>query len=359
MALEFFTGFDHYATADLLAGVTPRFTSATASVVTIQSTIARNGGQALRCNGSTAHAVRAGLSDAATRWVGFAFYTSSLAASLNEAFFAMGDATHGSLIYNGGGAHISLRFTSGGILQVYRGKDVGATGVGTLLGASTNTLAATTWYFIEVKATIDNSAGVVEVWVNGAQWINLTGQDTRAGGGAFCNAFALSCPSGGMFTYYDDIYSLSTTGGAQTSRLGDVKCTAVVASAGDGAAAQFTPSTGTDNGAMVDEATPDGDTTYNASAAAGNVDTYAFAALGTTGPILGLNLHNHVRKTDAGTCDAEPVVRIGGTNYTGTAVPVSQTAGYLTQLYETSPATVAAWTAGEVDGAEFGVRHAA
>lgn len=355
MALDFFSGFDHLATADLTTGPTARLTAI--SSATVSTAVARTGTSALAITGTAAYAQRGGMSNALTRVLGFALYLSNVGSgSSNLALAAMGD---GSQI-NGGGGIVNMALTVGsdGVMAVHRARGLGASGTGTQLGTSgAFALSSATWHYIEIVLTVDNSAGVVEVWVNGTRRINITGADTQAGANAYSNCFAFA--GNGSATYFDDVYCVSGTGGSHTARLGDVKCVARVASAGDGAVAQFTPSTGTDNGAMVDEATPDGDTTYNAAASSGLVDTYAFAALGITGPILALNLHNHVRKTDAGTCDAEPVARIGGTNYTGTQTGVSQTGGYLTQLYETSPATVSPWTVGEVDGAEFGVRRAA
>jgi hypothetical protein len=260
-----------------------------------------------------------------------------------------------------GNCQVGLRLTTTGNIGVYRNCAIGASS-GTQLGSdSANALTANTWYYIELVTTTDNSTGTVAVYVNGSVsgWINLTGQDTQQSANAYTNAFALGCSSNAVNQYFDDVYTVSGSGGTHTTRLGDVKCVAVNASTGDGAVAQFTPSTGTDNGAMVDETTPDGDTTYNASAAAGNIDTYAFPAIGVSGTIYGLNIHNWVLKTDAGTCDAQSVARISSTNYLGTQTGVSTSYGYLSELYEQSPATTAAWTEAEIDGAEFGVKHTA
>lgn len=359
MALDFFTGFDHYATADLTLGVTSRFTSI--QNATVASGSARNGSNGLSLSiGATAWVKKTGLSNAATRVLGFAFKATDI---LSDAFRAIASLADGDPET---AAQVSLVVTDTGAISVYRatpgagGRNLGSNSGGTLLGTSTNTLSSNTWYYIELVVTVNNTTGTVEVYVNGTKtgWIDLTSQDTQASSSAQANAFGFNGRNSGGVSI-DDVYCLSGSGGVRTSRLGDVKCVAVVASAGDGAVGQFTPSSGTDNGAMVDDAAPNSDTDYNASSSVGNIDTYAFASLGSVGTIYGLNLHNFVKKTDAGTCDAQGVVRISSTNHLQTQRAIGTSYGYSTDLLEQSPATVANFTAAEVDGAEFGVKHAA
>lgn len=355
MALDYFTGFDHYATADLTLGVTPRFTAI--QNATIASGSARNGANGLSLSvGNTAWVKHTSLANAATRVLGFAFRaTDTTAGTRVIAALSDGDPI------TAGNVQVGLQITTAGKLAVYRGRALGTGTGGVQLGSdSTNVLSSNTWYYIELVVTVHNSTGTVAVFVNGTTsgWINLTSQDTQETAAAQINAFGFNgITSGGVSI--DDVYCLSGSGGARTTRLGDVKAVAVVASSGDGALGQFTPSSGTDNGAMVDETTPNSDTDYNESTSVANIDTYAFAALGSVGVIYGLNLHNYVKKTDAGTCDGQGVARIGSTNYLQTQRAVATSYGYSTDLMEQSPATVADWTPAEVDGAEFGVKHAA
>jgi hypothetical protein len=356
MALDWFSGFDHLATADLTTGVSARFTAI--SGATVSSSAARNGTNGLRITGSGNYAQRSGLSNAATRILGFACKFDSVTSDPGRVFAALGDGDPTSASF----VQVGLALSGSGKLQVFRGRQIGANSSGTQLGSdSTNGLTSNTFYYIELVVTVNNSTGVVEVWVNGTKtgWIDLTAQNTRNTANSQANSFGFGGRNGSTANDFDDVYCVSGTGGTSTARLGDVKAIAKVASAGNGTNTGLTPSTGSDHGALVDDAAPNGDTDYNSAAASGVLDTYNFAAIGTTGQIYGLNIHNYVKKTDAGTCDAQPVARIGSTDYLGTQVPVSQTYGYLTELYENSPETTAPWTAGEIDGAEFGVKRAA
>lgn len=354
--LDFFTGFDHYATADLTTGVTPRFTSLFG--FDVSTSAARTGSRGLRPSaGASSVIINTSLANAATRILGFAARFGSSTAA-DRVFAAFGDGDPGDASF----VQIGLSLSTAGKLRVWRGRQLGANAGGTQLGSdSTNTISSNTWYYFELVVTFHGSAGSVEVYVNGSKagWIDLSAQDTTNTANAYANAFGFGGRSGSFDDDYDDVYVVSGSGGTHTTRLGDVRARSVVASAGDGAVAQFTPSSGSDNGAMVDDTVPNGDTDYNESSSVGDVDTYAFASLGATGQVFGLQVHNQVRKTDASTGEAQGVARIGGTNYLGTQVPLGTSYGYLTHLWEESPATLAAWTGSEADGAEFGLKHSA
>jgi hypothetical protein len=357
MALDWFSGFDYYATADLTTGVTSRFTSHSGWV--ISSGAARTGTNGLRAPAAGNSIINTALSNAATRILGFAMRFQNTTTDDGRVFAAFGDGdpTNSSFV------QVSLALTSSGKLQVYRGRQLSANSGGTQLGSdSTNVLSSNTWYYVELVVTFHNSAGTVEVFVNNSKtgWIDLTGQDTTNTANAYANSFGFGGRNNsGTNDDYDDVYVVSGTGGIRTSRLGDCRCRAVIASTGDGAVAQFTPSSGSDNGAMVDDTTPNGDTDYNESTSVGDIDTYAFGACGATGTIFGVQGHMQCKKTDASTGDGQVVARIGSTNYLGTQTGLSTTYGHLTTLWEQSPDTSSNWTASEVDGAEFGLKHPA
>ncbi len=156
--------------------------------------------------------------------------------------------------------------------------------------------------------------------------------------------------------YIDDLYVLSGTGGTLTTRIGPCRVVGIVSSTGDGSVAQFTPSTGTDNGAMVDDSTPDDDTTYNASTTIGFIDTYNFAAVGYTGTVKGVGIRNDC-KADSGVAGIRNVSRISSTNYFSSAIALTSSYTICINIQELSPATAGAWTVSEIDGAEFGLEH--
>lgn len=331
-----YDGFDHLATANL----TMKWTALTGSA-SVQSSVVRNGAGALSINtGSNLSYTNPGGGQA-TVIMGFGFRTAAIPSS----------PRYLANFLDAGTNQLGLRINADGTLSIYRGQSV-------LLGSSVSAISAGTWYWVEFKALINNSTGTAEVRVNGVSWIALTGQDTQQTANATANRFNLEGSSLTTF-YFDDFYCGDGASPA-SDFLGDSRIVTVIASSGDGTLADFTPSSGTDNGAMVDDATPDGDTTYNASATAGHRDSYNFAALGVSGTVHGLQLNNIVRKSDAGARTVNGFARIGSTNYDGTNVVGPSDASYsdVREIWETSPATASAWTVSEIDGAEFGLEVA-
>lgn len=346
MALKFFTGFDHYANADLTTGLTPRFNSATVGTG-ITTTNFRNGTRCLKLSSASDNVAKTGMSNDVTNVLGVAARFDAFT-DAGRIFMAISDGVPGTA----GNVHVGLAFNATGNLQVFTGRALISASGGTQLGSnSSNALTISTYYYIELAVTVNGSTGTVEVYVNGSKsgWIDLTGQDTQATANAYANAFGLGGVNGGGIAY-DDLYF-------DTVRNGDCKVTAVNASTGNGTHADSTPSTGTDRGALVDETVPNSGTDFNTIAVTNDMDTYNFPAItgSVNGPILGLNVHNFVQKSDAGACDARGIALIGGTLYNGTTRSISQTYGYITDLHLVSPATAVAWTPAEVDAAEFGV----
>lgn len=344
MSLKFFTGFDHYANADLKTGVTPRFTDAFVGTG-ITSSNPRNGSQCLRLSSASDYVYLANLSNDVTNVLAGALRLEAFDAG--RVFMAISDGSP----LTAGNVQVGLAVNGTGKIQLFTGRALGSASGGTQLGSdSTNALTLNTYWHIQLLVTVNGSTGIAQVWVNGdkTDWIDLSNVDTQSTANAYANAFGLGGVSGALS--FDDVYF-------DTQLNGDCKCTALSASTGNGTDTDSTPSTGTDRGAMVDDATPNGDTDYNAFASVNQKDTYNFAALTGTvnGTILGLNTHNFVKKTDAGACDARSKYLIGGVRYNGTTRSISQTYGYITDLTTVSPATSAAWTPTEIDAAEFGI----
>ena len=99
----------------------------------------------------------------------------------------------------------------------------------------------------------------------------------------------------------------------------------------------------------------DGDASYAQGANVGDKSTYAVDdTLAATTAVKGVQLVALVRKDEVGSRSAAPVVRSGGTDYTGTATALGTGYAALVQVYETDPATGVAWTKAGADGAEFG-----
>lgn len=245
--------------------------------------------------------------------------------------------------YEGSTLHIDVRVTSTRKLKVTRN--------GTSLGTGTPSLTAGVWYQFAIHVKVHDTTGEIHTWIDNVADLSLTGQDTRNGGTSGTIDKYMIRGEFGYSVRYDDIHAWTGNANKGMSRI--VGCLA----ASDGAHTDWTPSTGTDHFAMVDDASPDSDSTYVSSDTTANRDSYNMAPLGIDpgATIYALVARMVARKLDIGTRTLALFVRPVTTDYDG--ADQSPAYGYtqLSEAWETNPATAAAWTPAEIDATEVGV----
>jgi hypothetical protein len=259
---------------------------------------------------------------------------------------------------------LELRVNADGTLSVTRNGSA-LTG-----GTSSFSLSANVYYHLEWKSTIDPSVGATEVRVNGVTRIGpLTGLNTRATSNSSANGFHLGCVNpvslpGTLTTDFDDvivwdIQATDANGFADIHDfIGDCGLTWLLPT-GAGTTTQFTPDTGV-NYARVNEATPDGDTSYVADANIGDIDTYAMADLPVNiTAVKSMAVCHFARKNDTNSRSIAAQLRSGGTNYSH-ATPVSLNSGYLYDFsnWGLNPNTGVAWTVADINAIESGQKVA-
>ncbi len=249
-------------------------------------------------------------------------------------------------LYDGTTLGMNIRMETDGTLSAYRGV--------TLVGTTVLALTTNTWYYIEFKVYVHDSAGTVDINVNGSSWLSLTGVDTRQATMTYHTAFRLGAPS--LDTSWDDVYFLDGTGSANNDLLGNRKVVAIdPGSAGDNS--DWTPSAGSnyqnvDEGSLLDE-----DTTYNETSTDNHQDLFNYGNLpGSVSSVDGVQINTEGRVT-SGSMDLSAVIKTGTTTSVGSPVAVAST-NYITtvRVAEQDPDTAAAWTPSGVDGAQFGVK---
>ena len=335
MALLFTDSFDHYATAD----ITRKWTSVGGSAAI--GAVGRNSTSGLTCNGANRYVTKS-FTAAATVIVGFAFKSSAITTTTGSGSFLQ--------FYEGGTLQVYFRFNGSGFIEALRGN-------GTILGTSGNALSSDTYYYLEFKVKFDDTTGTIDIQLNGASTLALSGIDTNNGGTSTATSFLMGYANSGIGATpgysFDDVYLANTSGSVNNDFLGPVRVVAVLPD-GAGNSADFTPSAGS-NYQNVDETSQDGDTTYNSETTPGDHDTYTFGALGVTGTVKGVQTNLMVRSDGAGAETVRPKIRIATTDYSGTTVGVTTSYADSLEIFETSPATATAWTVTEIDGAEFGI----
>lgn len=270
--------------------------------------------------------------------VGFAHMTSSFA---NYHFMALYSDS-------GSTSQVSLRFSTIGQIQLYRG--------GTLVATSTRTLSLNQWNFIELKTHVDDVSGTMEVRVDGVSWVTFSGDTRNAGTSPAIDVIGFGTYAG-VNQYIDDLYICNTTGTVNNDFLGDVRIETIKPNA-NGSSSMFTGSDGNkiDNYLLVNEATPSA-ADYVASSVAGDKDLYAFGDLSNPGSVVkGVQINSFAAKSDTGLRSITNLVKSGATEATGSTTALSTSYNTTSDIKELDPATNAAWTVSGINGAEFGVR---
>lgn len=230
-------------------------------------------------------------------------------------------------------------------------------GTSTILGTTAAAYAAGSSYCFQLKYAIANSpSGSAELWIDDVKVIDVSGVDTQNGGtgntdNLFWNVGA---------TRLSEIYINSLAGGSAINnglwgsyRLQPRRATAA------GNYAQWTPLSSTNVSNVDDSPANDGDTTYNSSSTANQIDTYQLTSVTPTGGTVAAIRHDIVaRKDDAGVRTIAPVHRQNGNDRVGTSQNLTTTYVHYSQIYETNPDTGVAFTVSEMRSTtpEFGYK---
>jgi hypothetical protein len=329
MALRFTDSFDHYATA-------LRLTKWTSSVNSPAITASGRFGSGMT-NAADGNSRILRTLDAQPTWIIGAAVSFSGGFGVPFQHLTLNDA---------GTEQVSVRVNASGQLIISR--------AGTTLATGTTVLSVDVFNYIELKATINNS-GTAVVHLNGVLEISFSG-DTQNTANATANGIQLFGNGAGSTITIDDLYVCDGTGSAPTNDfLGDVRIEALFPS-GNGNSSQFDGSDGnsTDNYLLVDEATPDDDTTYVQSADVGDKDTYAYTNLVTSsGSVYGIQMLPYARKTDAGSRQIVSTARLSAVETDSLAKALPDGYTYLPDIRETKPGG-GAWTITDVNNSEFG-----
>jgi hypothetical protein len=178
-----------------------------------------------------------------------------------------------------------------------------------------------TWYSIGMIANIAEVGGFVTLYADGQQVATWTG-DTRlyrsgqttprtqinavyaAGYGSNWGLSAITAYTGlwANYAYIDDFYADYYTGGAPADYPPSTRRFVPAFPIADTATADWTPNTGSDHYAMVDEAPPDDDTTRLKADGAGLTDIFNFSTVSVPSPdwsVRAAVVVAYARKTDA------------------------------------------------------------
>lgn len=335
MSLILLDSFDHYATAQMTKKWSERQGGS------ISASTSRTGLQSFDFSSSSGpRLLLSAVDEHATLIVGFAFYTTDyLSPAFAPLFYLQSDDCQTT--------HLQVEISGFGRLQVTRAG-------GGLLGSSANTrIYLNTWHYIEFKATLHDTTGAIELRVDNLSVLNVSGIDTKnAGTKSVFDAIWFGVSGWMNYAFIDDFYLCNGAGSVCNDFLGDLSVQTLLPSAA-GNSTGLAPTSGA-NYTTVDD--PQMNTTdYVSSSVAATKDTYIFPDIATPRTIKAVQASHYGVKTD-GSRLLVPVVRSGGTDYDGSGQLLSQDWKLHRTIYQTNPATSAAWTDSGLNAAEFGVK---
>ena len=214
------------------------------------------------------------------------------------------------------------------------------------------------WHDLQVKLTY-GASGSCEIKVDDVTVINETGIDTTATGGSSYHGYARVYSFLGNTFYspfFDDFWCCDTTGNTNNDFLSTKRILGYLPTGDD--TSEWTPSTGNDHYAVVDENPPDDSSTYiSSSSGSGDLDLFTHASiLSDTSNINGVKVAMDVALASAGSENTKQAVESGNTVYYGSNHTIDSTSwGYRNYYWETDPDTGNLWTVNGFNNAKFGV----
>lgn len=161
-----------------------------------------------------------------------------------------------------------------------------------------------------------------------------------------------------IYLHVDDHYLLDGVGSYNNQRIG--KCTTLTRYPTADYSVQMTPLSGTTNFPQVNQATPDGDSSYVSSATPNATDLYTnVSAIPTIddAAIRAISIAPSVRMLEPDSLSVTAVINVGGTEAVGYRMKL-KAASYTSaaHIFEVSPATSLPWTPTEAQNVRFGQR---
>lgn len=338
--LRWMDGFDHYGSdaALLTQGV-----YAQATGVTLSNANPRTGTRCARINPLTGDRGlrRVFGADLQEVGIGYAFNIPTLPTDSETLILA-------AFADNAYEVQCSLVMSSTGQILLYRSYPT-ANVPGPLLATSAPCVSAGAYNHFEVRMFCDDYGGACEVRLNGVTVLNVTGVDNAAIPGAIMAQVKIGMLNNVYqdFPAYmdvDDLFCWDATGALNNDFVGDKKVYTRFPDA-DTATEEWTPSTGVNSFAMLDNVPPLDGTEYLEAQTAPAQTIVGLADLpAEVVSIAGLMTATRLFKTDAGNAKVEVGIINGSDSTIAPEHPATMAATYYHDIFEADPATGLPWT---------------
>jgi hypothetical protein len=234
------------------------------------------------------------------------------------------------------------------------------------IAISSPVLTAGAWQHIECRAKTHETAGEVEVRVNGVTALSVSGVQTHGGGACLAEDALIQTSSdagAGTPTFFvDDYFIWDTLGSFNNDFLGDRRVITDVPNQDTGIA-DWAKSTGVNGYSLINDLPPDDDTTYISSpiyVAPGDQSAFLYPPTpANTSMISAVQVIARGFKTDAGPANTKSSILSGAFEGIGSEKTLTSQWTSRFDIFETDPATGAPWTKAALDAASIAIRRTA
>ena len=217
------------------------------------------------------------------------------------------------------------------------------------------------WHYFEIKVTVDPTTGSYELRHNESTVFSGSGVDTADEGTAGAEIFEFD-KNAGSTERWDDIYIIDSTGTQNNDFLGDSVIEAIMPTS-DGASSQWTPSSGVDHYALVDDVATGGgsadEATQVTSDTVGHIDLWGYSDISfITGTIHGIAVLTQIAMDVVGTRDVRVKYRADSTtqyNFDTHSISSLSFETFVNIQEQDPDAGPGSWQNAALDGAQFGV----
>lgn len=230
----------------------------------------------------------------------------------------------------------------------------------TTIDTTAEAFAKDVWHYFELQVTVRTGTdGVYELRHNEVDVMSGSSVNLADTGSDGCDSFQFGLAPAAQILGIDDLYILDSLGTTNNDFLGDSVIVALETVA-EGNQNDFTPSTGIDNQALIDDPpTSTSSADWISSDTNAHQDFFTYDNMPATGigTIFGLRVIADAAMQAVGSRVLKPKFRAASTSEgDGDDFTVSGTTilSYPV-IMEQNPVAAAAWTKTEIDGGEFGV----
>ena len=237
-------------------------------------------------------------------------------------------------------------------LRVWRGF------ASTLLGSAAVTICDGGWHWLDFHFKYDATGGVMEVWIDGVQVINVTGANTQRNSGQ-SNLVSVNLGSYSVNTAtanIDDWVISDTTGSTNNGRVTDSRVETLTP-VSDATPNDGTLSSGSNHYAMVNEAHWDTTSTTTMTNTSGQEELFGIGSLSSTPvSISGVQITYVAENTDAGAASLETTISSSASTASGSSTALTSSWQRNADIYEQDPHTSAAWVGSAVNALKVGFK---